>query len=70
MQNVLGSVARGVVGGAVAVLLVGVLWGFRTWWQTVDSFKSSGIDIGPILRTEYGVAGLVVFAIGFAIGWK
>jgi hypothetical protein len=70
MQNILGSVARGIVGGTMAVLLVGVLWGFRTWWHTLDSFASSGLDIGPILRPEYGVAGLVVFGIGFGIAWK
>ena len=70
MRNILGSITRGVIGGIAAVLLVGVLWGFRTWFNTVDSFASSGLDIGPLLRPEYGAAGLVVFAIGFAIGWK
>ncbi len=69
MANLLGSITRGVVGGFAAVLLVGVALGFRTWWGTVNS-ATGGIDIGPILRSEYGVGGLVAFFIGFLIAWK
>lgn len=69
MANLMGSITRGVVGGFAAVLLVGVALGFRTWWGTVNS-AAGGVDIGPILRPEYGVGGLVAFFIGFLIAWK
>jgi len=66
---VLYSITRGLVGGAAAVLLVAVLFGFRTWWSSLNN-ATGGVDIGPILRPEFGVVGLVVFVIGFAVAWK
>ena len=65
----LNSITRSLVGGAAAVLFVAVLFGFRTWWSSINN-ATGGVDIGPILRPEYGVAGLMVFVIGFAIAWK
>lgn len=63
------SITRSLVGGAAAVLLVAVLLGFRTWWSSFNN-ATGGVDIGPVLRPEYGVAGLVIFVVGFAIAWK
>jgi hypothetical protein len=68
MNQVINTIPRGLLGGAIALVIVFSIWAFRLWWSTRNF--SGGVCLGNIWRPETGIVVVATFILGYWIAWR